>query len=116
MARMKAPIERSVVKVDLALPQPQYGMELGNFIQQLESALSEVPAEFRATVKCELNKYTDYDCAMADFEAWYYRPETDEEWAARKARHAAQQRHTEESERATLAALQAKYESARQGD
>ncbi len=113
--RMKSPIERSVVRVDLALPQPQYGMKLNDFIRQLGAALSEVPAEFRAKVECDLNKYTDYDCPMADIEAWYLRPETDDEWSARKAKHAAQLRHAEESERATLAALQAKYGSARQG-
>lgn len=112
---MKAPTERSIVKVELSVPTVGYGTSLVDFMEALDTAMADVPDEFQDKVECHIHSWTEYDTPMAEFEAWYWRPETDEEWTERVARFNQQYAEMEAEERSQLARLQAKYGSARQG-
>lgn len=84
-------------------------------IEWLKGLLSDVPAEYRAAVAFEFNKYgSDYDTACGEISIYYDRPETDEEMNARIAReNEAERARAEDRERAdreALVALKHKYE------
>ena len=95
--------ERQSVRVDVFDASDGWEGTLPEFIAWLSKKLEGVPAEFRADVQVELEQNGDhYDgWSQVSFLAWYSRPETDAEMAARIKRQAQE-----------YAALKRKYEGA----
>lgn len=85
-------------------------------IGALQVVLDSIPAEFRASARCEINSTGGYEGShSAHVEVTYTRPETDEEVVARLEEQSIVAMMKEREGRAQLAQLQAKYGSARQG-
>ncbi len=90
-------------------PLPAFQEWLGEIVEQ-------IPEEFRETATIEFSSTSSYyDSHYGNVEVSYSRPETDEEWAERKAgvdeMLALLKVQQEAQERATLVALKAKYEA-----
>ena len=80
------------------------------FVAWFQERIERIPAEYRATATIELGTQSGYyGDSSVSIEITYRRPETDEQFAARLAHDEAQNRSRTEQERATLAALLAKY-------
>lgn len=84
------------------------------FMAWFQERIDRIPAEHRQNAKIEFSSEGDY-CGghSPHIEITYLRPETDDQFASRVQREAQQAefdaRRKEHHERATLAALQAKY-------
>lgn len=80
------------------------------FLEWFQERISRIPAEYLANATVEIGTQSGYyGDSTACIEITYRRPETDEQYAARLARDEAQRRSRTEQEKATLAALLAKY-------
>lgn len=78
MAEIK---DRRVDVLDEPAPDDE---PLGDFIARLQSAASDVPAEYRGTVAVDISHSADACCCY--LRVFYLRPETPEETTARKSR------------------------------
>ena len=84
--------------------------DLAGFIAWAEGLLDDIPEEYRATATVEIGSVGSYyDSHYANIEVTYRRPETDEEWEARKKSVMDRANAAEEEERRILAQLKAKY-------
>lgn len=88
---------------------------LAEFQEWVDEVVAQVPEEFRDTATVEFGSASSYyDSSYSSVEVQYRRPETDEEWEARKADVLGQVERAriqwEHQERQTLAELKAKYE------
>ncbi len=74
--------------------------------------LAEIPEEYRAGAKIEIDSRSGYeDSSYACIEIYYDRPETDDEMTAREAEERRRKEAQTAQELRTLAALKAKYGS-----
>jgi hypothetical protein len=83
---------------------------LGEFAAWAASLYDSVPSEYRDTAHVEIEGEED----SVHFEAWYERPETDEEEAEREAVLRRGQEELEAYERDLLLTLRAKYGDGRE--
>jgi hypothetical protein len=87
---------------------------LTDAIEWLQGWLERVPKKLRDTAKISVDSESDYDSHRCEVVITYQRPETDAEWAARKAdverRHAMAVKAQEAADLAHLERLKAKYE------
>lgn len=89
-------------------------LRLVDAIAWFQAKLAEIPEEYRAEARCEIDSSSGYeDCHYGHILISYCRPETDEELAARIAQERADKAHCERMEIAALRALQAKYPNVR---
>jgi hypothetical protein len=84
------------------------------FMAWFQERIDRIPVECRQSAKIEFSSEGEYYGSHSPhIEITYLRPETDEQFASRVQREAQQAefdaRRKEQQERATLAALQAKY-------
>lgn len=83
---------------------------LDRVLASLNSIRDQIPEEFRSTARCEIESRSGYEGShYASIAVSYTRPATTEEVAQWHHSRAVQASHREAQERATLAALQAKY-------
>lgn len=88
---------------------------LAEFIDELTDALETIPDEYRDTARINIEYESGYYSGDGYFtaKAWYEKPETDAEEAAREKNEcriaAAQKKATEDHERRTLEYLKKKY-------
>ncbi len=84
---------------------------LVDVIDRLQRLLEEVPLEFRDTAQLDFNSVSSYyDSHYCEIEIIYRRPETDEEWEARKADLDKRVRAYETQQRMEFEALKKKFE------
>lgn len=111
-------IERIGVKVTV-FDKEQYDGEwpdgrLVDVIAWFQAKLAEVPEEYRAEARCEIDSASGYEGShYGHIAISYTRAETDEEMTARETRKAANRAACEQRELAALRALQAKYPGVR---
>jgi hypothetical protein len=83
---------------------------LDRMIGSLYAIRGRIPEQYRSNARCEISSQSGYDGDHSPtIEVQYKRPETDEEVVERLSWEAYMRSLTEAEERATLAALQAKY-------
>ena len=58
---------------------------LNRVIESLLALRAQVPKEYRETARCGFGMRSQYDSSYVTIEVSYSRPETDAEWAARRA-------------------------------
>lgn len=108
--------ELRIVLVNAEQYDPGFPPEpYSDFLEWLDDLVKAVPAEDRNRVTIEFDSTPSYyDSHYACVEVTYRRPETDDEWEARKMRVTAEWAAHEEAQKqkelAALAALKAKYE------
>jgi len=83
--------------------------KLSDAIEWLIKFLHQVPPRFRDSATIEIGSKSRYESTYATIEIKYWRPETELETGRREIDIAYLQSRQEAQERATLAALQAKY-------
>jgi len=103
--------EKRIVTVKAEQYDPDFAPgQLQEFVLWSNALLDEIPEEFRATAEIEISSTSSYyDSHYATIEVTYRRPETDEEWEARKQDVAARMQEEKQRELNLLAQLQAKY-------
>lgn len=79
------------------------------FLQWFTWKIAEIPEEFRANAKVEIEGVSSYGNANAHMSITYCRPETDEEAQAREQKEIALAKAKKDAELRQLAALKAKY-------
>jgi len=80
------------------------------FLAWFEEKINSIPKEFRDSAKVELEAVPGYEhCAYASIEIYYYRPETDEEEIARKAKEQNRAELKKQLELRQLEELKRKY-------
>jgi hypothetical protein len=101
--------ERGTVRQEVRRDLDEAPEELLQAVSWFASVLEEVPAEFQMSATVEARQ-SEYD---AGFDVTWQRPETDEEWAARKAdverREAIWKERHEAQERAEFERLSKKF-------
>ena len=89
----------------------EFDLPLTQVIERLQAALSEIPEEYRDSAMFHVWASGDY--AHAYLSVHYDRPESDEDYAARMAKEAAERRTADaaraKAERTLYARLKAKY-------
>ena len=83
---------------------------VGDFIDWLTALREGVPAEYRASMKFEIDTATEWDSTYATIEVSYERPETDEEMAGRIQAAARRQRERLDRARREYERLKAHFE------
>lgn len=84
--------------------------KLPDFMAWLAEHINRIPEEYRASAEIEIDSRGSYeDSHYATIKISYVRPETDEEWDARKANVMSRVRQAEEQERKAYEALKAKF-------
>ena len=82
------------------------------FAAWLGAIIEEIPEEYRATAQIEIDSVGSYyDSHYGQVEVTYRRPETDEEWEARKQDVMSRVRAAEDQERCAYEALKQKFET-----
>ena len=80
------------------------------FLAWFEEKINSIPKEFKDSAKVELEAVSSYGgCAYASIEIYYYRPETDEEEIARKAKEQNKAELQKQRELRQLEELKRKY-------
>lgn len=79
------------------------------FANWFAGKLGEVPEQYRASAKIEIDAYDYCGALYAQITIYYIRPESDDEMAAREAREQRLKSETEAAELRTLERLKAKY-------
>ncbi len=83
--------------------------QLQEFILWANSLTDEIPEEYLSTAEIVIGAHHEYDDIDADIQVSYRRPETDEEWDARKQGVMTRMQAEQQRELNLLAQLQAKY-------
>lgn len=103
--------QKQVVVVNAEQYDPDFPpTPLLEFQAWLEAMIEDIPEEYRGTATVEFDSAGSYyDSHYAKVEISYYRPETDEEWAARRADVEARLAAQQNAERAAYEALKQKF-------
>lgn len=80
------------------------------FMEWMREKISQIPAEYMDYASVELGSSIYYDSSNAEIDIYYFRPETDEEAAAREYDDQRRSERNRRHELEMLAALKAKYE------
>ena len=85
---------------------------LNRVIDSLLAIRESIPAEHRASARCQIDSVGSYEGShYARIEVNYARPETDEEWAERRTRDISEAQAERQREMAEYERLKAKFES-----
>lgn len=100
---------RDVEQYDSDFPDKE---NIQDLIAWLNQCVEEVPPEYRSRIKYEIGTRSGYyDSSYARITVYYFRPETDEEWAARKDDVQRRILERELYDRRLYGALKARFES-----
>ena len=81
-------------------------------IAWLQEKLEQIPPEFRANARIEVEGVSSYDSSYANILIDYMRPATESEIQEKQNKDAERKRQIEEREQAELERLQSKYKKA----
>lgn len=107
--------DRRIIRITLMDEYRDLSLSLPDAVEEFTKMLDEVPPEYRKDSRFEIETEDDYygGGSRVTIRAFYDRPETDEEMAARhaeaEANAVAARRHNEAQERAIYEQLRRKY-------
>ena len=84
--------------------------KIPDIIKRLQELAAKVPEEYRDQIEIELESFDYYGCPTISLDAYYYRPETEQERTERLTREKAAKEQRDQYEREQFERLKKKFE------
>ena len=84
--------------------------KIPNIIKQLQELVAKVPEEYRDQIEVELESFDYYGCPTISLDAYYYRPETEQEHTGGLTKEKVAKEQRDKYEREQFERLKKKFE------
>ena len=84
--------------------------KIPDIIKQLQELAAKVPEEYRDQIEIELESFDYYGCPTISLDAYYYRPETEQERTERLTKEKLAKEQRDKYEREQFEILKKKFE------